>query len=166
MPLFVHCSRCGHLVGKHRRVNRGMPNPLLFSWTYATCIATWMELGGPGPALLSRCGRLHNFLYKGETGSKLIARCGHWKRTHAASEEHKAALADPMAAHTSASIAKQWGFSLRQGAVQNCESFTQGLFVCTSACARATLEGLLWVSGGKGQSGEFPPLWPFVTSGF
>ncbi len=85
---------------------------------------------------------------------------------HAASEEHKAALADPMAAHTSAPIAKQWGFSLGQRAVQNCESFTQGLFVCTSACARATLEGLLWVSGGKGQSGEFPSLWPFVTSGF
>lgn len=79
------------------------------------------------------------------------------------SEEHKAALADPMAAHTSASIAKQWVFSLGQGAVQNCESSTQGLSVCMSACA---WEGLLWVSGGKGQSGEFPPLWPFVTSGF
>lgn len=38
--------------------------------------------------------------------------------------------------------------------------------VSVSVCARATLEGLLWVSGGKGQSAEFPPLWPFVTSGF
>ncbi len=155
-------GQTGHIQQISQSKHGGMPNPPLFSQTYATCIATWMELGGPGPALLSRCGRLHNFLYKGETGSKLIARCGRWKRTHTASEGHKAA----MAAHTLASIAKQWGFSLGQGGVQNCESFTQGLFVCTSACARATLEGLLWVSGGKGQSGEFPPLWPFVTSGF
>ncbi len=155
-------GQTGHIQQISQSKHGGMPNPPLFSQTYATCIATWMELGGPGPALLSRCGRLHNFLYKGETGSKLIARCGRWKRTHTASEGHKAA----MAAHTLASIAKQWGFSLGKGGVQNCESFTQGLFVCTSACVHATLEGLLWVSGGKGQSGEFPPLWPFVTSGF
>ncbi len=111
-------GQTGHIQQISQSKHGGMPNPPLFSQTYATCIATWMELGGPGPALLSRCGRLHKFLYKGETGSKLIARCGRWKRTHTASEGHKAA----MAAHTLASIAKQWGFHWGRGACRTAKA--------------------------------------------
>lgn len=145
------CSRCGHLLGtfsKHRRVNtEECQSHLYLAKLMQLCKSAdgrvlqheWSRVGLCGLCcpIAGACITSYTKGPSSSWGADTKNGHTHWKTvaprawpqilTHCF-EEHKAALADPMAAHTSASTGKQWAFS----AGQHWESFTQGLFVCTS----------------------------------